>query len=623
MAIAAIAAIAAVAIVVAVAPGQASASDSIEEILRNADQAKAYAELLDLLDAALGQPVDLTTASRAEIMGLPWISPWLADSILAARSRGDLRTLDDLEKVAGISARQLEALRPFVTVTGPRKAARPVKSSLRLRVVASPPSSSFDKLKTYGTCGLEAAGLRLGVVTEKDKGEKTLNDLQAFYLEKTWERGKMIVGDFVLASGHGLVFSDAFGESPGAVDSWRFGRGQFGLKPSTSSEENCMFEGLGVSYRWPNLEVCLVGSRSKFDVCMDDQGRATSLATSGLHVSDSEIEGEDGLTEVLVAAASRYELGGAQVTVNLALADLSKDLVTERLAWRKDRARLAGSTDLSLVRGGTMLFGEAALAEGGGPALIGGLASGGPGARVLVLGRKYSQSYLSLHSRPFAFYSGTGTGEQGLLTGIVWRPSKRGTISLSNDVHQREGSSDDGLGSSGSETFADATVAAGDFTFMLGEKLSRASQEGSGGSTEESTRLRSRLDVEYRPAHAVELRVRYENLGARETQGRTTARSTSDLLRLDVSLACRQTAAVKAGFYTFTIEDYAARIYQYEAGIPYYPSLEMLKSDGSRCYAVLSLGADRAGRAAIKVGRTLYEGGEEGLDLAGTYMVRF
>lgn len=613
---------AAVAISGVLAPQQALASDSLEERLRNADQDKAYADLLDLLDAALGQPVDLAIASRAEIAGLPWISPWLADSIVAARSRGDLASLDDLRKIGGISERQLDALRPFVVITGPRKTAVPVKSSLRLRVVASPPSSSFSKIKTFGTYSLETAGLRLGMVVEKDKAEKTLNDFQACYLERTWANARLIVGNFVLASGHGLVFSDAFGESPGAVDPWRFGRGQFGLKPFTSSEENCMFEGVGLAGKWHNLEVCLAGSRSRFDAHIDDQGRATSLGTSGLHVSQSEIAGKDQLAEVLVAAATRYSLGGAQVTVNLGVASLSRDLVTERFTWRKDRARFAGSTDFSLEHRGSLVFGEAALGQGGGPAMLGGLASGNTNARVLVLGRKYSRSYVSLHSRPFAFYSGTATGEQGLLTYIVWRPSRRASISLSNDIHRRDSTSDDDLGTSGSETFADASVAAGDFTFTLGEKLSRASESGATG-TEETTRLRSRLDVEYQPARAVEIRARYENLGSRVAQGGTTARSTSDLLRLDVGLACCRAASVKAGCYTFTVEDYAARIYQYEAGVPYYPSLEMLKGDGSRCYAVLSLGTDITGRAAVKVGRTVYEGGDEGTDLAASYMVRF
>jgi hypothetical protein len=284
---------------------------------------------------------------------------------------------------------------------------------------------------------------------------------------------------------------------------------------------------------------------------------------------------------------------------------------------------LVGGADFSLERGNSVLFGELALGEGGGPALIGGLASGGTGARVLVLGRKYSQSYLSLHSRPFAFYSGAGTGERGLFTSIVWRPSRRASLSLSNDVHERDGGSDDEFGVSGSETFADATVKAGDFTFSVGEKLARASQAGSDGSTEETARLRSRVDVEYEPVRNIEFRIRFESLDARESQGGTAARSSSDLLRLDVNLTRWQPASVKAGFYTFSIADYGSRIYQFEAGIPYYPSLEMLKSDGSRCYVVLSLGTGRLGRAAVKLGRTLYTSGEERSDLAATYMVRF
>jgi hypothetical protein len=68
---------------------------------------------------------------------------------------------------------------------------------------------------------------------------------------------------------------------------------------------------------------------------------------------------------------------------------------------------------------------------------------------------------------------------------------------------------------------------------------------------------------------------------------------------------------IRAGFYVFTIEDYASRIYQYEPGVPYYPVIEMLKSDGSRWYLVLSFDMKRFGRLTSKYGRTLYSGGED------------
>ena len=96
----------------------------------------------------------------------------------------------------------------------------------------------------------------------------------------------------------------------------------------------------------------------------------------------------------------------------------------------------------------------------------------------------------------------------------------------------------------------------------------------------------------------------------------------SDLIRADFRLGLWKPVALSAGCYVFGIEDWAARIYQYETGVPYYPSLELLKSDGSRWYAGVSFDVKRLGRLAAKYGRTLYKDGEEHSEFLATYIAR-
>ena len=82
-------------------------------------------------------------------------------------------------------------------------------------------------------------------------------------------------------------------------------------------------------------------------------------------------------------------------------------------------------------------------------------------------------------------------------------------------------------------------------------------------------------------------------------------------MRLDANFRKLRPAEIRAGFYVFTIGRWASRIYQYEPGVPYYPVIEMLKSDGSRWYLVLSFDMERFGRLSAKYGRTEYAGGED------------
>lgn len=62
-------------------------------------------------------PVDLNTATKAQLEELPGIGPTLAEAILATRDRiGGFKKVDDLRQVHGIGDRRLADLRPLVTV---------------------------------------------------------------------------------------------------------------------------------------------------------------------------------------------------------------------------------------------------------------------------------------------------------------------------------------------------------------------------------------------------------------------------------------------------------------------------------------------------------------------------
>jgi|GEM_PF-3884866 len=288
--------------------------DSYEALLGDVETEAAYNQVLHLLDTALQEPVNLLTAGRDEIAALPGVSPGLADDIVRLRAKGELKTLADIKQLPGVNDRLLQLLAPFVVVRPLEKRALPVKSFLRLRVIGSPPTSRFTGSKTNGVYEVEARGLRAGFVVDKDKGEPRLNDFQAFYLEQAWGAGKVTVGNFLVTSGHGLVFSSAFGQSPSTSEPWRVGRGAFGIKTSTASRENSLMRGAGLSLAGKAWDLCVVASRADFDVRLDDTGRVTSLNESGSHVARAEVEGWDALREDLVGVVCRLRGAGFAAT---------------------------------------------------------------------------------------------------------------------------------------------------------------------------------------------------------------------------------------------------------------------------------------------------------------------
>ncbi|HJZ54519.1 MAG TPA: helix-hairpin-helix domain-containing protein, partial [Gemmataceae bacterium] len=61
-------------------------------------------------------PINVNTASAAELQRLPDVGPVVAKAIIDARSATPFRSVEDLDRVKGIGPKRLDKIRPFVVV---------------------------------------------------------------------------------------------------------------------------------------------------------------------------------------------------------------------------------------------------------------------------------------------------------------------------------------------------------------------------------------------------------------------------------------------------------------------------------------------------------------------------
>ncbi len=92
-----------------------SQSDSVFAAMSQA----AQADIENALPLKDGGRLDLNTATKQQLVALPGIGAVTADRILMYRQdAGPFRSIEDLRKVRGITAKKLEQLKPLVSVTG-------------------------------------------------------------------------------------------------------------------------------------------------------------------------------------------------------------------------------------------------------------------------------------------------------------------------------------------------------------------------------------------------------------------------------------------------------------------------------------------------------------------------
>lgn len=446
-----------------------------------------YEAVYDALTQLYANPLDLNTATRDELSATYLFSErQLSDLITYRTDFGDLLSISELQAVPGFDLPTIRRLLPFVIVTGGSRlfGALPTPTDNYLIVRFE---QTVEQQKGFSTATPDSKGklptrypgnpqqlyaryrysrpraFSLGLTLEKDPGETVSwqpsgrrygADYVSFHAQ-IQNRGRwrnILLGDYQLQVGQGLVLSAGFvlGKSAETVQTVR--RPTLGARPYTSLTEYGYFRGATATYALHrHIDLTLSAARNRRDAnttagSVTEGLIATSLQTSGLHRTPSELDDHGNLLETNLSAHLLYHTP-QQVQFGLTVLQTTFDKVYRKRNLAYNQYEFTGRQNVVIgLHGGYVwrnwnLFGEAARSSGsqtnsgGIGAVAGALGSLSKRLDVAVALRRYDRNFHSFYGNAFSEGS-RNINETGAYMGLKYSVYRKLTLSSFVDVYR-------------------------------------------------------------------------------------------------------------------------------------------------------------------------------------------
>ncbi len=457
--------------------------DLVEEIAQSIEGNADYSQITDDLYYMLENPVNLNIASIETLEKLRILNDFQIKSLLNyIKYNGNLATLYELQLVEGFDYPTIKKLLPFVVVSqdihikkwSANKALKYGKHSIFGRVSSiietqngfqkvsdsvfnQNPNHHYpgNRMRIYNRYQFNYKNkLRWGITAEKDPGEQFLKGEQNkgfdFYsahlqISDVGILKTAVLGDYQVQIGQGLIMWSYLtqGKSSYVMD---IRKRRQGLKKYSSTDENAFMRGGGLTVEKWGVRFMTFGSYKNRDAnisisdTLTKYENITSLLNSGIHATPAEVEDKNAITETIYGGNlswrhKNFKVGFSGINYQFNMPFKIDDTP-------KNRYRFSGknnynvSADAEFMFKALHIFGEAALSENGGKAILtGALMELSPQFRTSVLYRNYQKNYQALYSNAFA-ESSRIQNEQGFYMGAEMHPVKKWKISAYYDLYK-------------------------------------------------------------------------------------------------------------------------------------------------------------------------------------------
>ena len=395
-----------------------------------------------------------------ELMSLHVLTPLQIREFLSYRKKyGDFISLMELQAIPNWDLQTVRKMIPLFTLMMEQAMAPDMKQRIqegKHRLLYR----TGGKFKTDSAAWIESSHLlshryqfrdllQLGFTAEKDAGENKTPDHLSFYagLGKRGILKKLMIGDYTVNMGQGLIHWQgyALGQSNNLVSGFR----QAPIfKPHTGTDENRFHRGLAISIQQKKWELSAFLSRQKIDAGKESDSSlnlqwVSSLRTSGLHRTASEISGKKSLLWQSAGGRIRYQDNRHTTSLNF-IYHAFGDPIREQSTSKNDSLRMKKAFPLlsmdhqQFSRWG-FFFGEIAWKPGNSFALLSGWMKSLDAKLDLALtGRLISRQFSAMHTNSLTA-SGEAEDERGAFLSINYHPRPQHQFDGYIDKYQRLG----------------------------------------------------------------------------------------------------------------------------------------------------------------------------------------
>ncbi len=314
--------------------------------------------------------------------------------------------------------------------------------------------------KIYGRFRTSHKGdFSVGFTFEKDAGEEFhfSNGQRGFdfysyhlLLENKFGFDKIILGDYQMQVGQGLVFGAGFTSGKGYETVNAVKRNTLGLRPYTSVLESGFFRGFGLSKSVGDFEITTFYSKQHQDgniqmgnltnnpIDLDEEEFVRSIQNTGFHRTDRELGIKDQVEEESIGALVEFK-PNRRLTIGLSGLNTNYSVHLQKRPNNYNQFEFQGdhnyivSSHASYSWQNFSFFAEGARSKSGGIGTVGGfVASLSPIIDMAFLLRQYDRDFHSFYGNAFSENSRT-INENGTYWGIQIKPSSRHKMNIYYD----------------------------------------------------------------------------------------------------------------------------------------------------------------------------------------------